>query len=478
MFTRYTALIHRAWASPTLTTWMSLTVRLSSALIILPWVMRQYTPEEVAVWLLLSTIFGLLLMLDMGLAPTFSRLFAYTRGGASLDTIALISRADRPLSEASPNATQDDAPRIFGTLRWIYPRMALALVLLFAAAGTWALAGPIAQCPQPQQMWGAWAIVLVASYGSFLGNAYSTTLQGFNQVAAQRRLEVATGVAQVASCAAVLALGGPMWLMVAAHQAWLVLGGLFNRMLLRATCRHLWDAPRAFDAKVLQVMWPATWRSGVGVLMSHGLIQLSGVVYGQMVPARELASYLLALRVMTLISQVAQAPFYSRLPHLATLHAQGARAQLLALAGQGMARAQWLLVAGGLVVMLFSDSMLRWAGSQVPFVSTAVWKLMCLAYLVERLGAMHLQLYSLTNHIVWHIANGVTGLLMVAAVSLLYPHWGLISLPAGMLLAYAGFYAPYAARLSSRSFGLTLWRFEGRITLPALATLAIAAWLA
>src|SRR6202012_3480933 len=104
---------------------------------------------------------------------------------------------------------------------------------------------------------------------------------------------------------------------------WAVINALLNRLLLVRLFPALMHLPARRDAAVLRALWPATWRSGIGVLASHGIIQSSGLVYSQLAPAADLASYLLALRVVTMVSQISQAPFYSKLPRMAALQASG-----------------------------------------------------------------------------------------------------------------------------------------------------------
>ena len=103
---------------------------------------------------------------------------------------------------------------------------------------------------------------------------------------------------------------------------------------------------------------------------------------------------------------------------------------------------------------------------------------MALAFFAERFGAMHLQLYSLTNHIVWHIANGVTGLLMIAIAWLIYPRLGAYAFPLAMLLAYIGFYCVYSASHTRKAFALQLLRFESRTAAPAVVVLCAGLGLA
>jgi len=66
---------------------------------------------------------------------------------------------------------------------------------------------------------------------------------------------------------------------------------------------------------------------------------------------------------------------------------------------------------------------------------------------------MHLQLYSTTNHIVWHISNGITGaLFMACANSASGLEW--YAFGTAYIAAYLLFYVPYNVRLSYQACGL------------------------
>lgn len=461
-------MLRRLWHSPTATTWGSLAVRLAAVVIVLPFVLVRFAPPEVAVWQLFSTMFMLALMMDFGLAPTFTRLLSYARGGASVGEM-LRMRASEGSGRRPPNT--ESAALVMSALRWLYPRMALGVTLLLAVLGTLGLLRPIAQTADTTQAWIAWSLVLATTGLTLWGGSYAAALQGMDKVAVMRRWEVATGLGQVASSIAVVALGGSLLALVAAYQSWAVVGALRSRWLLRRLHPELFAQAAAPHPEVMRVMWPSAWRSGVGVLMSAGVIQASGIIYSQLAPATEVAAYLLALRLMTVISQFCQAPYYSKLPRLAQLQATGQQPEQLLLAQHGMRIAYWVFVAGALAVSFGAEPLLGLIGSRTGFVPAGVWALMALAFFAERFGAMHLQLYSLTNHIVWHIANGVTGVAMIAIAAAAYPRIGSYAFPAAMLIAYAGFYAVYAVFNSRRAYQFNLWRFERGISVPPAMTL-------
>ena len=463
----------RVWLSPTITTWGSLAVRLGSVVLVLPLVLSRFEAPEVAVWQLFSVLFTLALLFDFGLAPTFVRLLAYARGGASVAQMAAPSVAAATAPASGVAMCVESATAVMATQRWLYARLAVAATLAVAVLGSWALVHPISQTADPGSAWAAWVLVLLTLGVGFWGGSYGVALQGMDRIALLRRWEIGCGLAQIAVSTAVLMAGGGLLALVASYQFWVVFNSLRNRRLMQRNFPALMAATPKADRAVLRMMWPATWRSGVGVLMSMGVVQASGVAYSQVAAPADVAAYLLALRVITVISQFSQAPFYSKLPQLAKLHMTQQRPAQLALAQRGMRLAHWSFVAGAAGVAVLLPTVLSAMGSRVGFVSPAVWALMCLAFFAERFGAMHLQLYSVTNHIVWHIANGVAGVLIIGLALVLYPLVGLVALPAGMFLAYAGFYCIYSFVKSSRAFGFTLAGFEPSVSLGPGLVLAV-----
>jgi hypothetical protein len=321
--------------------------------------------------------------------------------------------------------------------------------------------------------WLAWTLVLLGAWAGFIGNASSAALQGMDSIAVLRRFEVATGTAQVCCAIAAVALGGDLLILVATYQVWAVINAGLNVLLLKKLHPALLNTRPNADIVVIKILWPATWRSGLGVLFSQGIIQASGLIYSQLAVAADVASYLMAVRMITTVSQFSAAPFYSKLPQLGTLQATGARKMQLTIAQQGMRRAQWVLTAGVLGVAYFVPWLLTIVQSKTEFVSPAMWAMMCSAFFIERLGAMHLQLYSLTNHIIWHIANGITGSVMILLACILFPILGQIALPLAMLMAYTICYASLAVYKSSHAYEFSILKFELSASFPAGLAMAI-----
>lgn len=453
---------HAAWSSATLMTWGSLIIRMGGLALLLPLVLTRLETRQVLVWQMLSTITMMVNWTDFGFSPTFSRIIAFARGGGTLTDLyaAQPSKAKWPSSKDEVERALD-IRAVLGTQRAIYRRLIVCAMVIALVFGTSALWKPVSALKHPADGWLAWAFTASAALLTLANGANVSVLTGFDRIATARRVEAGCGVLQLGTTSLVTLAGGGLVAIVSCYSFWLIPMALLNRRYVAQLGLDLAAAGRrGLDKGVLRAVWPAAWRSGIGILMSTGIIQASGLVYAQVAPPQDAAAYLLALRLLTVISQISQAPFYSRLPAMA--HARGKQAfgEVVCLAKRGMAMAHWTFVAGALTVTIVAPWALELIGSSVRWPSYSLAALLSLAFFAERYGAMHMQLYSLTNHIIWHIVNGATGVVMILAALALWPLIGEHAIPLAMLIGYLGVCTWYASNLALDSLTLRRWSFE------------------
>ena len=461
----------RLWHSPTVTTWASLGTRAVSIVVILPLVLNRLEAAEILLWYLFATIIGLRMLIDIGFVATFIRVISYAMGGATDIRDLRDPEAGSLLRE--PN--WESVSAIVTTSHFIYVRLAVFLVVVFSTLGTWSLWRPVGLTGDQTSAWFAWAVIVAITAISLYGNVYRAYLQGINEIALFRRWETVAWIGATVSSIAVWIAGGGLLELLMANQAWTLINVMQNRWLCMHTegGRFSRFRERRFDPSVFAAVWPSAWRSGLGVLMSAGLVQASGIAYAQFGIAAAVAPYLLALNLMQHLTQFSAAPFYSKIPALARLHSQGQLEQQVALAKRGMRWAFWVFALGVVGIGLLIEPAMALVDSNIQFLDHRLWALLGLALFVERYGAMHIQLYSTTNHIIWHIANAGAGALYVAASIVLFPLVGLAAFPLGILLGYLGFSAWYSAKHSYRAFRLKMLPFERATSLGPLLTIVI-----
>lgn len=429
-------------------TWANLGLRMISLAVLLPLALSLLPVEEVNLWLLFQSILALQAMVDFGFSPTFVRVISYARVGG-------LQSSNTESSVESLKSKEDALHRVIGTMRFVYRRLNATAFFLMVTVGTLAIIRPLEVMQNPLQGWLAWGIIVTSGAIGFWGGRFSTFLQGIDQIALLQRWQTLTAAISTVLAVGVLLLGGGLFMLILAMQLGTVLGAFIMRWLaIRDAPANAWSCKPAKDAAIIQEVGPAAWRSGLGVASTYGTIQGTGVIYAQIAAPAQAAAFLLALRLMQMLSQFANPPFYVRIPEMSRLYAEKKIDRLVEIATTGMIRVNWLLLSGILAVGWLSDYFLKMIDSNTPFVSPEVWWMLGLAMLLERTGAMHLQLYSTTNHIVWHIANGVTGVLMLCLIPVSYSLFGIIGMPLGIALAYAGFYIPFSLMRSYRTFQL------------------------
>ena len=461
--------VRRVWNSPTLMTYGSFFTRSLSLVVVLPFLLTRLSTEEIYLWYLFLSIAGFQLLVDMGFSPTFSRVIAYAMAGEDLQSL----KSPKGGANGSPNWKTLES--IWSTMRFVYVRLGTAWFLLLLCIGTLAVSGPVTVMNDATSAWISWCVVLVVSFVTFRGIVYSAYLQGVNKIAVLRRWEIITAVGSAISSVLVLVWLEDLLALVLVSYGW----GLLN------VARNRWLAGRVHERRlsgfmesgkneaVMQAVWSSTWRTGVGVLMSYGIVQSSGVIYAQVATPAEAATYFLTLRMIQVVSQFSQAPFYSKLPKLASMYSVGSYSELVAFAKKGMQLSYLSFVIGFVLLGIIGDRLLPYIGSNAEFPGTVLWGLFGIAYFFERYGAMHINLYSTTNNIINHVANGVSGIVYIFTGAVLYGYIGILAFPAALIAGNAGFYAWYAARHSYRAFGLEFLSFELTAMIPFLAVLLL-----
>lgn len=446
----------RLWESPTLMTWGSFLTRSLSLVVVLPLLLTRLSTEEIALWYLFMTIISFQLLVDVGFSPTFSRVIAYGMGGANIDDLS------SPKGNTNGQADWETLELICSEMRFIYSRLSLLWPVLLLVFGTLSLIKPVSFVQNTSSAWIAWGVILIVSTVTLRGNIYSTYLQGINQVALLRRWEAITSLGAIVTSFLVLILGGKLLSLVIANQGWQLLNILRNRWLSHVVedGRFKNFSKRRKNKKVFDAVWPSAWRSGVGHFMAYGLVQASGVLYAQVGTAGSIGSYLLALSLIQNISQFSQAPFYSKLPVFARLFAENKKDELVFLAKKEMGLSYWCYVVGFIGLGIAGEPLLKFIGSNADFPTNLLWSLLGLAFFVERYGAMHLQLYSISNHIIWHIVTIAFGTIYILVCLSLFNLIGVYSFPVGILMGHLGFYSWYSAKHAYKLFGLSFKSYD------------------
>lgn len=461
---KHTSLFQRLFHSPTLNTWFSYSTKALSLFVVLPLLLHKFSVEEVALWYIFATVIALQGIADLGFRFTFVRFIAYAQGGAE-DILG--KKEEYELREKSdPNLTL--LGKIYSLMTKVYLWLTLALFLMLLGFGTWALIHPIGLVQYQQDAWIAWIVIIVVSTYKFYGTIYSNYLEGINQIALVRRWEGITSIGAILTSVVVLLIFESLLALVIANQIWVIINVVRNKILLGYANKgsfKLLQTKHEFDKPLFKKIWEPAWKSGISGIMSNSLSNFMSIIYAQVGNSVSVASYMLALRLIGVVKDISVAPYYTKLPSFAMLYSQGKKEQFMQLAQKGMFVSNLIFIIGSIAVGELAHYMLDIIDSDVSFVSDSLWILLMFAYFIHRFGAMHIHLYSTSNHIISHIADGVSGVIFLVTTFILLPIVNLYAIPIGLLAGYLGFYAWYSAYHSYSFMKIGFFAFEKKASL-------------
>lgn len=306
--------------------------------------------------------------------------------------------------------------------------------------------------------------VLSAAFRTY-GGLHISFLYGTGHIAALRWWECFFWVLSFIFAMLAVQQGSSLTIIAICYQVPLLVNLMVNSYLSRQYgLFDLYDsAGKNGGRSVLIDLWPSIWRSALGVMLYLGMIQGAGLLYARIGEPQDVAIYLFAMSLMRPMMQFAQVPFFTKLPQLAAMHVSGKKRELISIASRGMQLSHILLalliILFGLMLPVISDS-----SEHVTAVPQPLWALIGLASILERYGAMHLQLYSQTNHIIWHWANGGAAVIFSLCVYFLLPLLGSLALPLSIVIASVLFYVPFCRLRSREAFAIGL-SFDARTAL-------------
>ncbi len=457
--------------------------------ILFPWVLKTYTTAQVAYWQVLGLIFGIQVLAESGFGQSFVRAISYGYSGVE----DLDGKTKTGEYKSQPNVNL--LTRIFGTMQSVYNVTSTILVILIMLLGIPAVSKRISAIklesseyfwitPLPTEvvLWFLFFCVTISTTIAFRCGMYSAATLGLQKVTKLRKWESLVGGAGIISSYIAIRFKCSFEVFILVNQVWCVVGGVVNRWVGRKEIRDVIVniPPKLYDPQIFNHIWLRAWRSGLGVLFSYLVVQGTGLIYAQGNDTVGIANYLLAVRLLQVISQASQAPFYSKIPEFAVDWARGAVPELVQKASQSMKLSLLAFVVPWALGGIFGPAILERLESKTPFPTNGVWTLLGISIICERYGAMHLQLYSVTDRIVWHIVNGVAGLFYSITAFVLFPKFGILGVCLSALLANLLIYSAISSSLSRRAFRLSVVDFDlktfGPAIIVALVYLSLVVW--
>lgn len=306
--------------SPTIMTWASFLSRSLGLLLVTPILVTKFSSAEIALWYLFSSAIIFQGLAYTGFGSTFVRMIAFGFAGASLDDL---NTGDAIHNDNTPN--WNTIEKVMQSMIYLFIRL-VGVLLLLSLIASFFLIEPIAVTGNIFHNWIAWAVIIFVSVLFLFGNIYTVFLEGINEIALVRKWDAIFGLIGVISNFLTIYFTESLLFLVISAQFWFLIAVPRNRLLCISIHNGIFGkfSLKPFkDKKVWNATWDSSWKSFLGTSMSLGSAQLSNFLIAQNTSSELLASYLFGYNLLNQINSFSRAPFYSKLPFLASLRKKG-----------------------------------------------------------------------------------------------------------------------------------------------------------
>lgn len=390
--------------------WVSIVSKLGVGVIVAPLVLRFYDAPDANMWLFLVSITTFQVAADFGFSQTAIRYYG---------------------------AGESSASDIYASFKKQFIRIALSGFIVILALTYFPYNAASSQLHESGGYLVAWLMVVFLTAVMIFGNLYSSALYGLGRIASFKFREAIINFIALIATISMIGLDIPLAYLVLPIPLANGLNVYFNRKEARLVIREKGEKKGGEKVEI----WPAVWRSGLGVLFSFSILQfmiMSGV---SLLDARDASENTFQIRLMMLVVLLSQAPFYTKIPAMARYYKEGCFVELrgLVFAASAKSLLSYVVLCASIILFLKS-SIPDIIGIDLNY--KVSWAFFILGFFFERLGGMAIQVYTLTNVVLWHKINGLVAISFVAMFLLFIDKYLEIAYSLSFLGAYSLVYFP------------------------------------
>lgn len=449
-------LLKRLSHSAVVWSWIFNGFRLASGLIVLPLVLRQFTQADLGMYYVLLSLAALGPIVDFGFGPTIGRFVSYAMGGAE----ALQAHGvPNPGSNSSPNYPL--LWQLLLTTRRLYGYLALAILVIVGAWGTYMVELRIGETSSPLITRLAWLATLASTLFDIYSNWWSVYLRGLNEVRDAARIGVVGLAVKFAISVALLLSGAGLLSIPIASLA----GSIIQRHLARArTLALLKGEPPAKGTNIkdnLRTLWPNSWRLGVQLMSGYLTVNANIAICLHTFGLDASARYGLSVQLMSIASGIANVWTITKWPIIGQHQARREQipVQRILWPRLWLQNFTFLFLSAGVVFCV--PFLLRWLGSNKEMLPTSWLLALTLSSFLDLQFTAWTTLISTENRLPFLWPTVATNVLSLS-LTLALVHFTTLNLGAlvlGPLLAWSLFNYWYWPPFAARAMGTTLPRF-------------------
>jgi len=268
--------------------WLSVSLRISSLIVLLPFTLKYLNSSEFLFWQLMQSFVILGIALDFGMTPTFSRYFSYALG--------------LPKEDA-----EDRLNKLYATLNKVILFRVLPILFFLIIFGFFVLFNQIKDNQSFQIVFLLYSIMILFQ---ICVNSRIGVLIGIDKIELVRAYEIIFNLLQISLLIIVLYFTSSLVLLVITHT----LSVIFSFILLGIIVNMHGIENGEFSKKVMEEIQTVILKTGSGILISQILIQAPPLLLSNFLYGPKLSEFLIFSRIVQALCQISNVFIYQSMP--------------------------------------------------------------------------------------------------------------------------------------------------------------------
>jgi O-antigen/teichoic acid export membrane protein len=357
-------------------------LKIGMGIILLPFILRVFPQETVAIWTIFSTIVTLISVLDFGFNPSFARNVSYIISGVKDLKTTGYQIVEKDNGEIDYGLLKG----LINAMQWFYARMALLVFLLLSTAGTYYIHIILrTYTGSHSEVYISWIILCAVNTYSFYTYYYDALMKGKGLIKRSMQIQIIANIVYLAVAVTLIMLRFDLIAIVSAQTLSIIIRrflsykAIYNHRFIQLLRNVTARAKEEYIKPIL----PNAIKLGASSLGGL-LIRYSSIVIGSLyLSLDDIASYGITVQIIEIIvgiSVVYLNTYQSKIAQLWVHHNNNAIKHLYL---QGCFLLVTIFIVFGSALLLFGDWALNFVGSKTPLCSDSFIVLTLIIYFLQ-----------------------------------------------------------------------------------------------
>jgi O-antigen/teichoic acid export membrane protein len=357
-------------------------LQIGVGVILLPFILRVFPQETVAIWTIFTTIIAFAGLLDFGFNPSFARNVSYVISGVKELKATGYNTVESHNSEIDYSLFKG----LINAMKWFYARVAVILFLLLATAGTYYMYTVLkTYFGSHSEVYIAWAILVAINSYSLYTMYYDSLMQGQGLIKRSKQIQIVGQSVYLIVAVVLILLRFNLIAIVSAQALSIIIRRILSyRTIYTGEFKQVLHKVKAQARKeIIKVVYPNAIKVGLTGIGAFLVLRASTIIGSLYLSLDTIASYGITIQIIIIISSIASVYFTTYQPKIVQYRTQNNSTAIKQIYVKGCLLLFGTFALGGVALALLGDWALNVIGSQTPLLSKSFMAIALLIYLLE-----------------------------------------------------------------------------------------------